>query len=195
MTSTQTRARPQRCRRSDPVRHPRRRPGKPDDRRSSSSGPATNGSAEPTTAPPSRASSAPARRTPAERSRSATTPTTRRCWSATTTARPPVEFLLHAIAACLTSGLANIAAARGITCTGCGPPSRATSTCWASWVCPTTVRNGYRQIRVTFQSTATPRPSVLAAAGRAVPAALGGLRRAGQRHRCRRRRRRTRRAA
>src|SRR6478609_5927683 len=27
----------------------------------------------------------------------------------------PVEFLLHALAACLTSGLANIAAARGIT--------------------------------------------------------------------------------
>jgi uncharacterized OsmC-like protein len=27
----------------------------------------------------------------------------------------PAEFLLHAIAACLTSGLANIAAARGIT--------------------------------------------------------------------------------
>jgi uncharacterized OsmC-like protein len=30
------------------------------------------------------------------------------------TAPTPVEFLLHAIAACLTSGLANIAAARGI---------------------------------------------------------------------------------
>jgi uncharacterized OsmC-like protein len=29
----------------------------------------------------------------------------------------PVEFLLHAIAACLTAGLANIAAARGITLT------------------------------------------------------------------------------
>src|SRR5918998_6625835 len=27
----------------------------------------------------------------------------------------PIEFLLHAIAACLTSGLANIAAARGVT--------------------------------------------------------------------------------
>jgi uncharacterized OsmC-like protein len=29
----------------------------------------------------------------------------------------PVEFLLHALAACLTSGLANIAAARGIRLT------------------------------------------------------------------------------
>src|SRR5688572_7503754 len=29
----------------------------------------------------------------------------------------PVEFILHALAACLTSGLANIAAARGVTLT------------------------------------------------------------------------------
>ena len=48
-------------------------------------------------------------------SRSATTPITRRCWSGPDNGPTPVEFLLHAIAACLTSGLANIAAARGVT--------------------------------------------------------------------------------
>lgn len=62
-----------------------------------------------------------------------------------------VEFLLHAIAACLTSGIANIAAARGITL------HRVSST-----VCgdidllgilglDDRVRNGYQEIRVAFQ--------------------------------------------
>ena len=62
-----------------------------------------------------------------------------------------VEFLLHAIAACLTSGIANIAAARGITL------HRVSST-----VCgdidllgilglDDTVRNGYQKVRVSFQ--------------------------------------------
>ena len=46
--------------------------------------------------------------------RSPTTPTTRPCSSARTTPRRPVEFLLHALAACLTAGIANIAAARGV---------------------------------------------------------------------------------
>jgi uncharacterized OsmC-like protein len=66
----------------------------------------------------------------------------------------PVEFLLHAIAACLTSGLANIAAARGVTLTevestvegdinllgilGLSPKDEP-------------VRNGYQAIRVSFR--------------------------------------------
>ena len=66
----------------------------------------------------------------------------------------PVEFLLHAIAACLTSGLANIAAARGVTLTevestvegdinllgilGLSPADKP-------------VRNGYQGIRVSFR--------------------------------------------
>ena len=63
------------------------------------------------------------RRTPASsarcrrcstRTRPRSSPTTRPCSSARTTARRPVEYLLHAIAACLTSGIANIASARGV---------------------------------------------------------------------------------
>jgi uncharacterized OsmC-like protein len=65
----------------------------------------------------------------------------------------PVEYVLHALAACLTAGLANIAAARGVTLTevestvegdidllGILGLSRDGS-----------VRNGYQQIRVGFK--------------------------------------------
>ena len=60
--------------------------------------------------------------------------------------------MLHAIAACLTAGIANVAAARGRRAAqGHARPSRATSTCSAFSGCPTVrVRNGYQQIRVTF---------------------------------------------
>jgi len=67
----------------------------------------------------------------------------------------PVEFVLHALAACLTAGLANIAAARGVTLTevsstvegdidllgilGLGP------------ALGRSVRNGYEGIRVSFR--------------------------------------------
>jgi uncharacterized OsmC-like protein len=63
----------------------------------------------------------------------------------------PIEFLLHAIAACLTSGVANIAAARGIQL------HKVTSTVEGDidllgilGLSDGTVRNGYQQIRVTF---------------------------------------------
>jgi uncharacterized OsmC-like protein len=62
----------------------------------------------------------------------------------------PVEFLLHAIAACLTSGLANIASARGINL------HRVTSTVEGDidllgiLGLSAEVRNGYRQIRVNL---------------------------------------------
>jgi uncharacterized OsmC-like protein len=63
----------------------------------------------------------------------------------------PVEFLLHAIAACLTSGLANIAAARRIDL------HKVTSTVEGNidllgllGLSDGTVRNGYQHIRVTF---------------------------------------------
>ncbi len=41
----------------------------------------------------------------------------RRCWSDRTKRPTPIEFRLHAIAACLTSGLANVAARDGSTST------------------------------------------------------------------------------
>jgi uncharacterized OsmC-like protein len=63
----------------------------------------------------------------------------------------PIEFILHAIAACLTSGVANIAAARGIQL------RKVTSTVEGDidllgilGLSDGTVRNGYQQIRVTF---------------------------------------------
>jgi uncharacterized OsmC-like protein len=75
----------------------------------------------------------------------------------------PVEFLLHAIAACLTSGLANIAAARGITL------HRVTSTVEGDidllgiLGLSDDVRNGYRQIRVHFDVEGDATPEQLAA--------------------------------
>ncbi len=63
----------------------------------------------------------------------------------------PIEFLLHAIAACLTSGLANIAAARSVDL------HKVTSTeegdidlLGLLGLSDGTVRNGYQEIRVTF---------------------------------------------
>jgi uncharacterized OsmC-like protein len=63
----------------------------------------------------------------------------------------PVEYVLHAIAACLTAGVANIAAARGVELT------RVSSTVEGDidllgilGLSDGSVRNGYEQIRVTF---------------------------------------------
>lgn len=64
----------------------------------------------------------------------------------------PIEFILHAIAACLTSGVANIAAARGIEL------RKVSSTVEGDidllgilGLSDGSVRNGYEQIRVTFR--------------------------------------------
>jgi uncharacterized OsmC-like protein len=63
----------------------------------------------------------------------------------------PIEFVLHAIAACLTSGLANIAAARRVDL------HKVTSTVEGDidllgllGLSDGTVRNGYQEIRITF---------------------------------------------
>jgi len=64
----------------------------------------------------------------------------------------PVEYLLHAIAACLTAGVANVAAARGIELT------KVTSTVQGDidllgilGLSDGSVRNGYEQIKVSFR--------------------------------------------
>ena len=62
----------------------------------------------------------------------------------------PVEFLLHAIAACLTSGLANIAAARGITLRRVSATVEGDIDLLGILGLSDEVRNGYRQIRVHF---------------------------------------------
>jgi uncharacterized OsmC-like protein len=63
----------------------------------------------------------------------------------------PVEFLLHAIAACLTSGLANIASARGITLRRVRSTVEGDIDLMGILGLDHQVRNGYRQIRVTFE--------------------------------------------
>jgi uncharacterized OsmC-like protein len=62
----------------------------------------------------------------------------------------PVEFLLHAIAACLTSGLANIAAARGITLTRVESTVEGDIDLNGILGLSEETRNGYEQIRVSF---------------------------------------------
>jgi uncharacterized OsmC-like protein len=64
----------------------------------------------------------------------------------------PVEYLLHAIAACLTSGIANIAAARGVRLTHVS--SSVTGDIDLLGILGLSggaVRNGYEQVKVTFR--------------------------------------------
>ena len=63
----------------------------------------------------------------------------------------PVEYLLHAIAACLTAGIANIAAARGVTLTSVSSTVEGdVDLLGILGLSDGTVRNGYEQVRVTF---------------------------------------------
>lgn len=62
----------------------------------------------------------------------------------------PVEFLLHALAACLTAGLANIAAARGVNLTEVTSTVEGDIDLLGILGLSKDVRNGYRQIKVTF---------------------------------------------
>lgn len=75
----------------------------------------------------------------------------------------PVEFLLHALAACLTAGLANIAAARGIRLTAVR--SRVTGDIDLNGILglDPAVRNGFRAITVRFTVTGDAPADVLRA--------------------------------
>jgi uncharacterized OsmC-like protein len=75
----------------------------------------------------------------------------------------PVEFLLHAIAACLTSGLANIAAARGVTLHRVESTVEGDIDLLGILGLSDEVRNGYQQIRVSFVIDGDGRPEELAA--------------------------------
>ena len=94
----------------------------------------------------------------------------------------PVEFLLHALAACLTSGLANIAAARGITLHEVSSTVEGDIDLLGILGLDRDVRNGYQRIKVTFTVRGDASAGAAAGAGRALAAALGGARRADQRH-------------
>lgn len=62
----------------------------------------------------------------------------------------PVEFLLHALAACLTAGLANIAAARKVTLTEVRSTISGDIDLNGIFGLNPTVRNGYEKITVRF---------------------------------------------
>jgi uncharacterized OsmC-like protein len=63
----------------------------------------------------------------------------------------PVEFLLHAIAACITSGIGNIAAARGVTLTEVESTVEGDIDLRGILGLSDQVRNGYEQMRVHFR--------------------------------------------
>jgi len=65
----------------------------------------------------------------------------------------PVEYLLHALAACLTSGLVNIAAARGIRLDQVSSTVEGDIDLLGILGLDPTVRNGYQRIKVTFMIT------------------------------------------
>jgi len=62
----------------------------------------------------------------------------------------PVEYLLHALAACLTAGIANIAAARGINLTSVESTVEGDIDLLGILGLSDEVRNGYQQMRVSF---------------------------------------------
>lgn len=63
----------------------------------------------------------------------------------------PVEFLLHGIAACLTAGIANVAAARGVTLSEVAATVEGDIDLRGILGLSKEVRNGYQGIRVRFQ--------------------------------------------
>jgi uncharacterized OsmC-like protein len=70
----------------------------------------------------------------------------------------PVEYVLHALAACLTAGLANIAAARGVTLTEVRSTVTGDIDLNGLLGLNPAVRNGYQQVTVRFavKGDATP---------------------------------------
>ncbi len=73
----------------------------------------------------------------------------------------PVEFLLHALAACLTSGLANIAAARGVRLHEVRSTVSGDIDLNGILGLNPQVRNGYQQITVKFSIKGDASPEVL----------------------------------
>jgi uncharacterized OsmC-like protein len=63
----------------------------------------------------------------------------------------PVEFLLHGLAACITAGIANVAAARGVTLTEVTSRVEGDINLLGILGLSDAVRNGYERIRITFE--------------------------------------------
>jgi uncharacterized OsmC-like protein len=63
----------------------------------------------------------------------------------------PVEFLLHGLASCITAGIGNIAAARGVTLTSVESRVEGNIDLRGILGLSNTVRNGYQSISVSFE--------------------------------------------
>ena len=74
----------------------------------------------------------------------------------------PVEFLLHALAACLTAGLVNIAAARGVHLTSVSSTVTGDIDLLGILGLDPEVRNGYSGIKIAFAITGDASPETLA---------------------------------
>src|SRR5688572_27018719 len=62
----------------------------------------------------------------------------------------PIEFLLHGLAACITAGIGNIAAARGVTLTSVESQVEGDIDLRGILGLSDEVRNGYKSIRISF---------------------------------------------
>ena len=73
----------------------------------------------------------------------------------------PVEFLLHGLAMCITAGIGNIAAARGVTLTSVESKVEGDIDLRGIFGLSDEVRNGYNKIRITFDITGDAPPEKL----------------------------------
>jgi uncharacterized OsmC-like protein len=73
----------------------------------------------------------------------------------------PVEFLLHALGACLMAGIANVAAARGVTLTSVEARIEGDMDLLGILGLSDEVRNGYQRIRVAFRIDGDAPPDTL----------------------------------
>jgi uncharacterized OsmC-like protein len=73
----------------------------------------------------------------------------------------PVEFLLHAIASCITAGIGNIAAARGVKLTSVEATVEGDIDLRGILGLSDEVRNGYQQMRVNYRITGDASPEKL----------------------------------
>jgi len=73
----------------------------------------------------------------------------------------PVEFLLHALASCITGGIANIAAARGVTLTEVESTLEGDINLLGILGLSNDVRNGYQGIRASFSIKGDAPPETL----------------------------------
>jgi uncharacterized OsmC-like protein len=62
----------------------------------------------------------------------------------------PIEFLLHGLASCLTAGIANVAAARGVTLTSVESKIEGDIDLQGILGLSNSVRNGYQRLRINF---------------------------------------------